>query len=32
MKKFVVALFTVIAAINVVGCAGKGKAPIQSRG
>jgi hypothetical protein len=32
MKKFLVVVFTVVAAINVVGCAGKGKAPIHSRG
>ena len=32
MKKFLVAVFTVVAALNVMGCAGKGKAPIQTRG
>ncbi len=28
MKKLLVALFTVIAVVNVAGCAGKGKAPV----
>jgi len=33
MKKLLIALFTVIAIVNVAGCAGKGKAPIvQTRG
>jgi hypothetical protein len=27
MKKLMIALFTVVAAISVVGCAGKGKTP-----
>ena len=32
MKKFLVILFTVIAAVNVAGCAGKGKTPVHTRG
>jgi len=32
MKIFFVALFTVIAAVSVAGCAGKGKEPIHYRG
>jgi len=33
MKKILIALFTVIAAINVAGCAGgKGKTPVYTRG
>jgi hypothetical protein len=32
MKIFLVALFTVIAAVSVAGCAGTGKSPIETRG
>lgn len=32
MKKFLVILFTFIAAVNVAGCAGKGKTPVHTRG
>jgi len=32
MKKLVIAIFCVIAAVNVAGCAGKNKSPVHTRG
>jgi hypothetical protein len=32
MKIFFVALFTLLTAVNVAGCAGKGKTPVHYRG
>jgi hypothetical protein len=32
LKKILIALFTVIAVVNVAGCAGKGKTPVYTRG